>query len=749
VLAELLQAARNLSAQNIDIPLTHEDFGKPGLSGHTTFKVVLDTNGKIVKLETLLEQEEAGLWTLKKGKKKFFPCIRISEPLIKLEINDSRWSIVNAGSLSDVRGFLGCIHDMVHPVDVSSLCDEYVERISQWQLPNSAALIDRIHDFSEAFRHFATTPKGVAQTVVDAVEIRLRQAIPEQEMRELLALLVGVRKVSKKKGASIEYKAQLCLDFAPKDDPTFTLYQPKVSRSVLQCLSSEAMQNIGICALGSGNGPLLPGSFPEWNVPPVISMPLSPFSKFSEAACNHRYGRADQDAFPVSANTARSLVGALRQLTSDQLKGRTWCPLRSGKIEKKNDRVVEGKDILIAYPSFSASELSVVSLVSSQRYEDDDDSDSAQKRFADTAEPVIRAIESKIAKSDIVDYLTLLLIRQISPGQIQLAYSAMPTIRELGSAIRAWEMSGNNLPTNLRVPLPSKMSISGFRWLSPSLLFPEEVSRALSHQWVRDGIESLRLEGPPVGIVLDLFLRQPGRWQESAERLLELTLVRTEALLIGAGHILHRDDLSSFELWKKFIATAQSVKQRRRPDYSLAQTISLIGSLLYAMNSTVQDYMNESAYLVGKLLAMMDELHKCYCVAVRDGDIPNALIGNGLLGRAADSPALALDDLRDRSRIYIGWAKTAGVTEKMVAASKSDEKVKQKIVAVHSARKVLRLAQPLVEKLHVDPLLEKELSAISKAHLFLGYLSPVLGKDEGGATVANDDFTEHDTDVTK
>lgn len=730
MLAELLQVARNLTAQKIDIPLSHEDFGKPGLSGHTTFKVALDINGKIVKIETLLTQDVAGLWTLKKGKKRFFPCIRISDPLIKLDPDDSRWRTISAGSPDDVREFLSSIRDSVQPVDLSGLCNEYVKRISRWQPPADTVFIDRIHNFAEAFSLFAKNPKDVSKAIVDAVEAKLRQHIPEEEMRMLLALLVGVRKESKKKGVAVECKVQLCLDFSPEDDLAFTLYQPRISHIVLQCLNSEITPkiHIGICSLG-GSGSLLRGSFPEWSVPPVISMPLSPFSKFSEAECNYRYGRADQDAFPVSAGIARGLVGALRQLTSDEFRGRTWCPLKSGKLEKKEDR----EDILIAYPSFAVSELSVVKLISCQQHEEDEEAGSSQKRFADAAEPFIRAIGSRVAKSDIVEYLTILLIRQISPGQIQLAYSAMPTIHEFKSAIQAWEMSGKNLPTNLCVPLPSKKSSSGFRCLPPRLLFPEDVSRALSQQWVRDGTESMRLEGPSVVMVLDLFLRKPGVWQESAERLLELTLVRTEALLVGAGHILHRDDRTTFELWKKFIATAQSGKERRRPDYSLSQIISLIGSLLYAMNSTVEDYMNESAYLLGKLLAMMDELHKCYCVVVRDGDIPNALIGNGLLGRAAESPALALEELAERSRIYIGWAKSVGG---------ADDKKK---IAVNSARKVLRLAQPLAGRLHTDQLLEKELSAVGKAHLFLGYLSPVLG-DDGKGSATGDDPIETEVD---
>ena len=118
---------------------------------------------------------------------------------------------------------------------------------------------------------------------------------------------------------------------------------------------------------------------------------------------------------------------------------------------------------------------------------------------------------------------------------------------------------------------------------------------------------------------------------------------------------------------------------------------------------------------------MMDELHKRYCEVVRDGDIPNALIGNGLLGRASESPARALEELSERSRIYIGWARSAAVDPK-----KPDE-IR---IAVDSARKLLRLAQPLCETLHADESLEKELTPVQKAHLFLGYLSPVLGKDE-------------------
>jgi hypothetical protein len=137
--------------------------------------------------------------------------------------------------------------------------------------------------------------------------------------------------------------------------------------------------------------------------------------------------------------------------------------------------------------------------------------------------------------------------------------------------------------------------------------------------------------------------------------------------------------------------------------------------------------MKETSYLVGKLLAAMDELHKCYCVSERKGDIPTTLIGNGLLGRAADSPEMAFDELCERSRIYLGWARSVQLSGKETEAVK---------IAVNSARKLLRIVEPMAIELHHSAKLNQPMSAEGKAHLFLGYISPVLGgkKDSDEAT---------------
>jgi hypothetical protein len=312
-------------------------------------------------------------------------------------------------------------------------------------------------------------------------------------------------------------------------------------------------------------------------------------------------------------------------------------------------------------------------------------------------------------------------LRAISPGQVQLAYSATPTCGHFAAAVQHWIASEKNLPPRLTVPLPSKKAESGFGWFAPNLLFPDDAIRIFSHQWMRGGTESSRLQAPPVSAILDVFLQREGVWQDTARQLLETLLPRVESLLIGAGNILHRIDSQNSSAWRDFAPKTEAGQpDKRKPDprYYLAKSLSLIGSLLHALNSTPNHYMKETAYLVGKLLAAMDELHKCYCVSERKGDIPPTLIGNGLLGRAADSPEMAFDELCERSRIYLGWAKAVQLSGKETDAVK---------IAVHSARKLLRIVEPIAAELHQSAKLNQPMSAEGKAHLFLGYLSPVLG----------------------
>ena len=620
MLAELLHLTRNLDEQGIPLALVHKDFGKPGLSGNTTLKVVLGPDGRITRLARLTPEEHPGLWTLKHGKKNFFPAVRLPASPLNLSIDDERWSLLEKKpSIETLRHIAGePTRPPVQSVDLRSLWQKQAARILKWTQPSPEPVLVALQAFASAFALFSASADGVSREILHAVEEALKHTADPEFVQALGTLLVGQRKQPRGEQATIEYKVQLCFDYAPPGEPGFSLYSQRVKQVVLECLHREGPADLTESATNEGDkvrcaisgqllsvSDLLDEPFPEWSVVPTISRPTAPFSKFSAAPCNFRYGRADSQAIPIGTETANRLVAGLQTLTN-RFENSAWRPLRNGQLEERNKKKVEKRDVLIAYPSCTLDELSAVDLFAPKDYgQTPQEEQFAAKSFKDTAEPICRAFSTAVDREAIDPCLTILLIRQVSTGQIQLAYSSTPTLKQFVGAVQEWIASGSNLPPGLRIPLPSKKSLAGFGWLRPALLFPEQIARLLSHQWIRGGAESARVQAPSVGMVLDLFLRKPDVWRSIAEQLLVITLTRTNALLVNAGHVLHKDNRNTLALWRKFVESAKSTRDPRAPDYALAQTLSLIGSLLFAMNSKANMYMNESPYLVGKLLAMM------------------------------------------------------------------------------------------------------------------------------------------------
>lgn len=80
--------------------------------------------------------------------------------------------------------------------------------------------------------------------------------------------------------------------------------------------------------------------------------------------------------------------------------------------------------------------------------------------------------------------------------------------------------------------------------------------------------------------------------------------------------------------------------------------------------------MNSSAYLVGRLLSLVDDLHLKYCQHVRKGSIPPQLVGNALMSTALEMPEKALSMLSQRIPPYQAWAKTLSDSEQDVGLVK-------------------------------------------------------------------------------
>ncbi len=765
MLLEAYQLLANRVGQGHSDNQSHEHFSTNMSKAYNTWRLILNLDGSVHGIELMDGSEVPGFWSLVEGTSataKRFPALRYKSPLLILDAEDDAWNVlkkISESNLGDVKGLLLKLAAELPKGSIDFMDSWQFKAMSilDWNSVEEADLLDRLKHCVSAFGRFCglaetqgweypvqaklgsrewrieTGAKRIEQAneignrVITVLIDVLKNTAQVQVVKAIVATLLGTRKEKNGKGV-IKISAQLCIDIHLPDSLGSTIYTARMAKMVLGCLGATTSNTEpqGVCAISGAKGPLLKTKLPDWDAP-LFKTP--PYSKFSAAPCNQRYGRFGLDGFDISSQLARSLVGGLQKMTDPGLEWKTWAKLHNGKFKKQSGKKpIPLQDLMLVYPSFDVAELVTIDVFVQPQIEDAVGVEEQARQFLDCSERLCRGLKEKLdIESSATEYMRIMLVEKVSQGQIQLSYAAMPTVKEFISALGIWTQSAKNLPTGLRVPLPYKKSATEFRWRTPRLLFPEQIGRLLSQHWTHDGSESTAVQGPTLGMVFDLFLQKEGVWKEATLRLLEMTLLHSDALLIGAGHALHRDGFSSFDQWTKFIAKAQSGKVKRQPDYALTQTISLLGSLLYIMNSTVQNYTNESAYLIGKLLAMMDELHRCYCVVERKGDIPNSLIGNSLLGRAADSPAMALADLSERGRIYLGWAKSAVVRDGID---------KDHQIAVTSARKLLRLAQPIADQLHASADLDMELPAIRKAHLFLGYLSPTLGKDESLGNVA-------------
>lgn len=749
MIAELYRLAQNLRAQKEGIDLVHADLGKPGLSAYKTFHFILKEKGD-VKLNLLTGADDLTLWTLKSGNFKYFPAFRPDSPMVELSAEEIK--------TMDKDEFLAWTHNLIQQKDLSHFWEKslrsiegQLDRISSWKVAEEEErTLARLQLFVSEFRIFIQNRKLFAEKICKALcQSLTEKVLSASEVKDYQALVFGSVKEDKNKILGKEYKIQIILDFQPKEELDGVLYSPSMEEIVLKCLNREGsfkkgVDSLACCSLTHNYGDILNAPYPDWLASAKVELKggksvtvgfgkaFKPYSKFSDAKCNFRYGRADSEGFPINRELASILVAAGAAITRSDRYGKTWKTILNGKFSERNGKKVQEKDIVIAYSTLEISQLNPVELLTwTESIIDNDErtSSSDNSPFVKAAQKFIKALslEKESRPTNVKNYVRILILRQISNGQVQLVYADEYLRNHIVHSLDEWINSGKNLPEELKIPWFGDKGQCLF--YSPGVLFPEEAINVLTYKWIDSGKRHLRLQSPPISGVMDLFFRKQGRWEDCAQEILESLILRIEALIEGAGLILPRNPAlrDEKELQKFFSRETSSL---------LMKSLSLVGTLLYYLNPDIKKYMKEIPYIFGKLLAGMDELHKSYCFCVRDGNIPPSLIGNSALGKAADAPLEALAELLERSKIYLAWAKTVedvpnykNIAQKLKNSGslESDEwKSYKKQRHIWNARNLLKLLEPLAEKINASFSLEKTMNTEQKAHLFLGYLSSLV-----------------------
>jgi len=138
----------------------------------------------------------------------------------------------------------------------------------------------------------------------------------------------------------------------------------------------------------------------------------------------------------------------------------------------------------------------------------------------------------------------------------------------------------------------------------------------------------------------------------------------------------------------------------------------ILGLLLFKSGKRKDEYMNESAFLLGRCLRVADELHRLYCEVVRKKELPPELCGSSLLVGMMESPGMTLSQLAMRAAPYVKWARGGS------------EKGDKGGLVWFWLKQWEGVAEPLLEKGW-----PKRLTPDERAQVFLGYLSAFQKKE--------------------
>jgi hypothetical protein len=264
--------------------------------------------------------------------------------------------------------------------------------------------------------------------------------------------------------------------------------------------------------------------------------------------------------------------------------------------------------------------------------------------------------------------------------------------QRLADAANEWQQGCSNIPTiRMKAWGMEKGAVIFAETKTP---FPLQIADCLNRLWKLDGTSPSEVKSIPNTVGIELLLDEFAA-QRQVPHLLTVALQNGKGLFLSLGNSLHSDAVIKLDGFNKH--------KQLMP--------AILGLLLWTVGIGKENYMNNSPYLVGRMLKVADELHAVYCKEVRKNNLPPQLLGNALMVAALDSPVQALAQLALRITPYLGWART-NATE-----------------SAGLSRYVLKEFGLIEIKLR-DAVFPDRLNDSARAQLLLGYISGNTQIDE-------------------
>jgi hypothetical protein len=403
---------------------------------------------------------------------------------------------------------------------------------------------------------------------------------------------------------------------------SFRIFDDEIKNQInkVLLLKKEEVTSKDVCALSGIVGPLESKKFPEPKLPILGQSYL--YSMNKDARCHYRYGKVSAANYPVNFELTKELKDSLLFITSPERKGQTWCSVPGSNKKESN--------LLISYlESMPVSDIDLGFL---------GDDRGSEGEFEATAKSVCDALKGKPAICS-SDQLRLFVLKSVDKGRRQVLFNSTFTIESIFSGIEEWRNGTKNTPSfSLIIPLKKGEKAKKYRPFCPS---PTSVMRLFHYQWIRNGLSSSSVHGCRLSDVYNLFFESSSKSEKLCYHFLKRLIKQMTPLLIGIGGAVNSESELNY-----------SIEAKR----STLFAVGLLGILLYKLDHKKEGYMKGEAFQIGRLLSLVDTLHKEYCKVVRKTELPSQLLGNTMMKTALDSPQRALARLNQRLLVYKAWA---------------------------------------------------------------------------------------------
>lgn len=387
-------------------------------------------------------------------------------------------------------------------------------------------------------------------------------------------------------------------------------------------------------------------------------------SMFHDQVCQFRYGNADDNSFPINKANRDTLKTSLEWIVKPDNENVTWH-----RIDKDAMLFVYPNRVPKILPKFAAL---------FGNTENHKDSITRFEKVAEDFNKTLNGLETKQKPENIHVFA----LQQMPPAvskRARVVFSRNLSPSGLINAANEWQQGCHNLPPIARIES-----------ITP---FPLNISKIANKVWKRNGT---RADGKSEVKLI--------RYYQGMELLLDKP-IPSQILRIARGVTANSLGLVLF-VGDNLPRGGNHVNDALKAE--IGDLLSLLGLLLYKSGIKKEVYMQDTAYSIGQLLKISDELHALYCEIKRDGEVPPQLAGNSVFVTASETPAQALALLCTRMNPYIAWADQY----------RRQDKDKSGLAAWYKRQYGLLMPQ-LHQKLTEDI----RFGDLEKAQLFIGYLA--------------------------